>query len=155
MNFLVVQLLGLLSLSEGWVESLVGDLRSHKLCSAARKKQNKTKTIFLCVCVAVMEVLLKLVVYMKLCSLHERTNYLVLFFQKSWGAKVSGDDDGDVIVPYSLIVLMLKAAYASMIKYLNDVRSADTFQGNCELLLRAQHSRWIPSKVPVYSKKPW
>ena len=52
---------------------------------------------------------------------------------------MSGDDDGDVIVPYCLIVLMLKAAYAFMIKYLNGVRSADTFQGNCELLLRAQH----------------
>ena len=52
---------------------------------------------------------------------------------------MSGDYDGDVVVPYCIIILMLKAAYASMMKYLNSVRSADIFQGNCELLLRAQH----------------
>ena len=52
---------------------------------------------------------------------------------------MSGDDDGDVVAPHCLIVLMLKAVYASMIKYLNSVRSAGTCQGNCELLLRAQH----------------
>lgn len=52
-----------------------------------------------------------------------------------------GDNDDDAIVPHCLIVLMLKAGpstseQTAMIDYFDRVRTADTFPGICEPLLR-------------------